>query len=146
MSAQSEHAYDDSNVFAKILREELPCHKVYENDDVLAFMDIMPRGDGHCLVIPKTPARNWLDASPQQLAAVAEAAQTIARAAMKAFGADGITIQQFNEAAGGQVVFHLHVHIIPRFDGVALRPHTGEMADQTQLAKHAEMLREALNG
>jgi len=144
MSTKPETAYDDSNVFAKILRGELPCHKVYENDDVLAFMDIMPRGDGHCLVIPKTPARNWLDASPQQLASVAEAAQTIARAAMKGFKADGITIQQFNEPAGGQVVFHLHVHVIPRFDGVALRPHTGEMADQEQLAQHAETLREAL--
>ncbi|HMB09975.1 HIT family protein [Saliniramus sp.] len=146
MSTQPETAYDDSNVFAKILRGELPCHKVYENDDVLAFMDIMPRGDGHCLVIPKTPARNWLDASAQQLASVAEAAQLVARAVMKAFKADGITIQQFNEPAGGQVVFHLHVHVIPRFDGVPLRPHTGEMADQAQLAQHAETLRAALPG
>ena len=144
MSTKPETAYDDSNVFAKILRGELPCHRVYENDDVLAFMDIMPRGDGHCLVIPKTPARNWLDASPQQLASVAEAAQTIARAAMKGFEADGITIQQFNEPAGGQVVFHLHVHVIPRFDRRAPASAYGEMADQAQLAEHAETLRKAL--
>lgn len=130
-------AYDPQNIFAKILRGEIPCHKVYETDAVLAFMDIMPRGDGHCLVIPKAPARNLLDASPQQLAEVAQATQIVARAAMKAFGADGCTIQQFNESAGGQVVFHLHVHVIPRFEGVAMKPHTGQMADQEILAQQA---------
>lgn len=139
-------AYDPQNIFAKILRGEMSCHKVYETDAVLVFMDIMPRGEGHCLVIPKTPARNFLDASPEQLADVAQATQIVARAAMKAFAADGVTIQQFNEAAGGQVVFHLHVHVIPRFDGVALRPHTGQMADQAALAEHAEKIRESLAG
>lgn len=139
-------AYDPQNIFAKILRGEMSCHKIYESDAVLAFMDIMPRGEGHCLVIPKTPARNLLDATPEQLAEVARATQFVARAAMKAFGADGVTIQQFNEPAGGQVVFHLHVHVIPRFDGVALRPHTGQMADQAVLADHAEKIREALAG
>ena len=137
-------AYDDSNVFAKILRGELPAHKLYEDEDTLAFMDIMPRGDGHCLVIPKRPARNILDVEPESLSAVMRTVQKLARAVKKAFGADGVTVQQFNEQAGGQIVFHLHVHVIPRFDGVSLRPHTGEMADQKVLAENAEKIRAAL--
>lgn len=137
-------AYDDQNVFAKILRGEMPAAKVYEDDRTLAFMDIMPRGDGHCLVIPKKPSRNILDVEHDSLAAVMRTVQKLARAAKAAFGADGVTVQQFNEEAGGQVVFHLHVHIIPRFDGVALRPHTGEMADQAVLAEQAEKIRAAL--
>lgn len=140
----SANAYDDSNVFAKILRGEMPAHKIYEDDDTFAFMDIMPRGDGHCLVIPKAPARNLLDASTDSLAAVMRTTQKVARAAKEAFSADGLTIQQFNEPAGGQVVFHLHVHIIPRFEGVALKPHTGEMADQGVLAEQAEKIRACL--
>ncbi len=137
-------AYDDSNVFAKILRGELPAHKIYEDADTFAFMDIMPRGDGHALVIPKKPARNLLDVDPDSLAAVMRTAQKVARAAMKAFDADGVTIQQFNESAGGQVVFHLHVHVIPRFEGVALKPHTGKMEEQDKLAADAAKLRAAL--
>ncbi|EKF19543.1 HIT family protein [Nitratireductor pacificus] len=137
-------AYDNDNIFARILRGELPSHKLYEDADTFAFMDIMPRGDGHCLVIPKKPSRNILDVDAGSLAAVMRTVQKLARAAKTAFGADGVTIQQFNEKAGGQVVFHLHVHIIPRFDGVALRPHTGEMADQTMLAEQAERIRAAL--
>lgn len=136
--------YDDNNVFAKILRGELPCHKVYETEHVLAFMDIMPRGDGHVLVVPKAKARNILDVQPDDLAELAKAVQVVARAAKEAFAADGLTIQQFNESAGGQVVFHLHVHIVPRFEGVPLKPHTGEMAPNDVLAKHAEKLRAAL--
>ena len=136
--------YDDSNVFAKILRGELPAHKVYEDANTLAFMDIMPRADGHTLVIPKTPARNVLDATPEQLAACMATAQTIARALMPAFNADGITIQQFSEPAGGQVVFHLHVHVIPRWDGVKLGPHTGAMEKPEVLTAHAEKIRKAL--
>ena len=139
-------AYDDENVFAKILRGDMPAHKVHENERTLAFMDIMPRGDGHVLVIPKARVRNLLDADDGTLAAVAAAAREIARAAMKAFGADGITVQQFNEPAGGQVVFHYHVHVIPRFDGVPLRPHTGEMEDDAKLSANAEKLRSALAG
>lgn len=138
--------YDDDNIFAKILRAEMPAQKVYEDDDTLAFMDIMPRGDGHTLVVPKTPARNILDADAETLASLMRTVQKIARASVGAFSADGVTIQQFNEPAGGQVVFHLHVHIIPRFDGVALRPHTGEMADQDVLAANAEKIRVALAG
>ena len=137
-------AYDPSNVFAKILRGEIPSHKLYEDDDTFAFMDIMPRGDGHCLVIPKQPSRNILDVEPQSLAAVARTVQKLARAVVKAFGADGVTIQQFNEPAGGQVVFHLHFHVIPRFDGVKLRPHTGDMADQDVLKQNADKIRKAL--
>jgi histidine triad (HIT) family protein len=137
-------AYDDSNVFAKILRGDLPAHKIYEDADTFAFMDIMPRGDGHALVIPKTPARNLLDVDPDSLAAVMRTAQKVARAAMKAFDADGVTIQQFNESAGGQVVFHLHVHVLPRFEGVALKPHSGKMEEQHKLAADAAKLRAAL--
>ena len=137
-------AYDDGNVFAKILRGEMPAHRLYEDADTLAIMDIMPRGDGHCLVIPKTPSRNIFDADPESLAAVMRSTQKVCRAVMKAFSADGVTVQQFNEPAGGQVVFHLHVHILPRFEGVALRPHTGAMEKPEVLAANAEKIREAL--
>jgi histidine triad (HIT) family protein len=136
--------YDEQNVFAKILRGEMPAHKVYEDDATLAFMDIMPRGEGHTLVIPKAPARNILDAEPQALADVIKTVQKIARAVKQAFSADGVTVQQFNEAAGGQVVFHLHVHVIPRFEGVAMRP-PGAMGDPQTLARNAEKIRAALS-
>jgi histidine triad (HIT) family protein len=135
--------YDDGNVFAKILRGEMPAHKVYEDEATLAFMDIMPRGEGHTLVIPKAPARNILDADPEALAAVIKTAQKVARAVKKAFDADGVTVQQFNEAAGGQVVFHLHVHVIPRFEGVPMKP-PGTMGDPEKLARNAEKIRSAL--
>lgn len=137
-------AYDDKNVFAKILRGEIPSHKLYEDEATFAFMDIMPRGEGHCLVIPKKPARNILDVAPESLAAVMTTTQKLARAVMKAFSADGVTIQQFNEPAGGQVVFHLHVHVLPRFDGVALKAHTGQMEKPEILSANAEKIRAAL--
>ena len=136
--------YDQTNVFARILRGELPAHKLYEDEDTLALMDIMPRGDGHCLVVPKKPSRNIFDVEPDSLAAVMRTTQKLARAAMKAFSADGVTVQQFNEPAGGQVVFHLHVHIIPRFEGVMLGPHTGAMEKPEVLAANAEKIRMAL--
>ncbi len=136
--------YDNDNVFAKILRGELPSHKVYEDDKTYALMDIMPRCDGHALVIPKAPSRNILDIAEADLAAVMSTVQRIARALKVAYDADGITIQQFNEPAGGQVVLHSHVHVLPRHEGQKLRPHTGEMADQDELAKHAQKLIEAL--
>lgn len=139
-------AYDATNVFAKILRGEMPAHRVYEDAETLAFMDIMPRADGHCLVIPKMPSRGLLDAEPAALAAVMATAKRVARGAMEAFSADGITLQQFNEAAGGQVVFHLHVHVLPRHEGVSLRPHTGTMADDGLLAEHAARLKSAIEG
>jgi histidine triad (HIT) family protein len=137
-------AYDPSNIFAKILRGELPAHRVYEDDRALAFLDIMPRAAGHTLVIPKNPARNLLDIDAGDLGHVAGIAQRIARAQMQAFGADGITVQQFNESAGGQVVFHLHVHVIPRHDGVAMKPPASEMAKPEDLAAAAEKIRAAL--
>ncbi|MEQ8784119.1 MAG: HIT family protein [Roseibium album] len=136
--------YDDQNVFAKILRGELPSHKIYEDDKTFVIMDIMPRGDGHILVIPKAPSRNILDIETDDLNAVMATVQKMAHTVIKAFGADGTTIQQFSEPAGGQVVFHTHVHVIPRFEGISLKPHTGEMADNDLLAGHAEKIRKAL--
>ena len=138
--------YDNSNVFARILRGELPANKVYEDEHAIAIMDIMPRADGHVLVIPKAPSRNMLDISAHDIGPLFVAVQKLARAAMKAFDADGVTIQQFNEPAGGQVVFHTHVHVIPRFDGMGLRPHTGQMADSERLAEHAFRIKSALGG
>ena len=137
-------AYDANNVFAKVLRGELPSTKVYEDDATLAFMDIMPRCEGHTLVIPKTPARNVLDASPAQLAACLATVQKIGRAHLKAFGAQGVTVLQFNEPAGGQVVFHLHFHVIPRFDGLPLAPHTGRMEKPELVAAAAAKIVQAL--
>ncbi len=136
-------AYDSDNVFAKILRGEIPSHKVYEDDAALAIMDIMPRTEGHVLVIPKKPARGLLDIAPDDLAALITRVQHVAKAVRQAFDADGITLQQFNESAGGQVIFHLHFHILPRFEGVALRP-PGTMGDQEKLKAQAEKIRAAL--
>jgi histidine triad (HIT) family protein len=138
--------YDPNNLFAKILRGELPAHKVYENDKVFAFLDIMPRAPGHTLVIPKAPARNILDIAADELAELFKATQTVARAAVKTFSADGVTIQQFNEAAGGQVVFHLHVHVIPRKIGVALKPPASFKEDPAVLSDQALKLAAALRG
>ncbi len=138
--------YDNDNVFAKILRGELPCHRVYEDDETFAFLDIMPRCDGHTLVVPKAPSRNILDIGIADMASIMATVQKIARAQIKAYDADGITIQQFNEGAGGQVVFHAHMHVLPRHEGVKLRPHTGEMADQDDLAANAKKLIKALDG
>ncbi|MEQ9693191.1 HIT family protein [Shimia sp. SDUM112013] len=136
-------AYDNDNIFAKILRGEIPSEKLYEDEDTYVFMDIMPRADGHCLVIPKTPCRNMLDASPEQMLACMKTVQKLSHACMKAFGAEGITLQQFNEAVGGQEVFHLHFHILPRHDGVKLRP-PGQMADFAVLKEQADKIRAAL--
>ncbi len=139
-------SYDPNNIFAKILRGELPCHKVYEDEHALAFLDIMPRAPGHTLVLPKAPARNLLDVDPADLAHVMQAAQRIARAAIKVFGADGITVQQFNESAGGQVVFHLHVHVIPRKAGVPLKPPASVKEEPSILSDQALKLAAALKG
>jgi histidine triad (HIT) family protein len=137
-------AYDPNNIFAKILRGELPCHKVYEDDKVLAFLDIMPRAPGHTLVLPKAPARNLLDVAADDLAAVMKAAQTIAKAGMAVFGADGVSIAQYNESAGGQVVFHLHVHVVPRKSGVPMKPPASEKEKPEVLADQALKLAAAL--
>jgi len=137
-------AYDPNNIFAKILRGELPCYKVYEDDKALAFLDIMPRAPGHTLVLPKAPARNILDVPADVLGHVAMVAQKVAKAGMKAFNADGVTIQQFNEGAGGQVVFHLHVHVIPRKQGVAMKPPASEKEKPDVLADHAKKIAAAI--
>lgn len=137
-------AYDPKNIFAAILKGQLPSHKVYEDERTYAMMDIMPRADGHVLVIPKAPSRNLLDMEAEDLSAVALTIKRVAVAAKQAFGADGITILQANESAGGQVVFHTHFHVLPRWDGVPLRPAAQEIASPDLLAGQAEKLRKAL--
>jgi len=136
-------SYDNDNIFAKILRGEIPSEKLYEDDDTYVFMDIMPRADGHCLIIPITPCRNMLDATPEQLTACLKTVQKMGHAVMEAFGAEGVTVQQFNEAAGGQEVFHLHYHVLPRHQGVKLRP-PGTMADFVVLKEQADKIRASL--
>lgn len=138
-------AYDDANVFAKILRGEIPAHVVYEDPATLAFMDVMPAVDGHVLVIPKAKARNILDIRPADLAAVVTTVQKMALATKKAFLADGVTIQQFNETAGGQEVFHLHFHVMPRQSADTIRRLPRPFADHKILAAHAEKIRAALD-
>ncbi|SCW96239.1 HIT family protein [Ancylobacter rudongensis] len=139
-------AYDPGNIFAKILCGEIPAHKVYEDERVLAFLDIMPRAAGHALVIPKAPARNLLDVEASDLAAVMAVAQRIAQAQMKVFAAEGITLSQHNEKAGGQEVFHLHVHVIPRHAGVDLRAPLSYKEAPEVLAEQAARLKTALMG
>jgi len=138
--------YDRNNVFAKVLRGELPSHKIYEDEDTFAFLDIMPRSDGHALVITKEEARDLFDVSPEALAKLMAVVQKLAPKIKDAMGADGVLIAQFNGAAAGQTVFHLHVHIIPRKEGVELKPHAGKMADQAALAATAEKIRKKLEG
>jgi histidine triad (HIT) family protein len=137
--------YDPNNIFAKILRGELPAYKVYEDDKAVVFLDIMPRTPGHALVLPKAAARNILDVNADDLAHVMKLAQKVAQASIKAFGAQGVTIQQFNEGAGGQVVFHLHVHVIPRHDGVPMKPPATHRERPEVLAEHASKLTAALS-
>ena len=139
-------AYDSNNPFAKILRGEFPSYKVYEDEHVLAFLDIMPRVPGHTLVIPKAPARNILDIKVEDYLHVARATHKIAAAAKKAFNADGITIQQFNEPAGGQVVFHLHMHVIPRKAGIPMKPPASEKERPDVLSDQSLKLAAALKG
>lgn len=136
-------AYDPNNIFGKILRGEIPAHKVYEDDIALAFMDIMPRAEGHVLVIPKENTRDLFDVSPQTLSALIKRVQHVAGVVRTALAADGMTLHQFSESAGGQVIFHLHFHILPRWEGVALRP-PGVMADDAKLAAQAEKIRAAM--
>ncbi|RTL91368.1 MAG: HIT family protein [Hyphomicrobiales bacterium] len=139
-------AYDPGNIFAKILRGEIPSHRVYEDDAVVAFMDVMPQGTGHTLVVPKAPSRNMLDADPATLGPLFAVVQKVAVAVKKAFNADGVTLMQFNEPASGQTVYHLHVHVIPRFEDVPLKPHSGQMEKPEALAENAGKIRAALAG
>ncbi|MBW9117510.1 HIT family protein [Rhizobium cauense] len=136
--------YDSNNIFAKILRGEIPSHRIYEDDDTVAFMDVMPQAPGHVLVVPKAPSRNLLDADPAVLAKTIPVVQKIATAVKEAFDADGVFVCQFNEPAAGQTVFHLHFHVIPRYEGAALRPHSGQMEDNAVLAANAEKIRAEL--
>jgi histidine triad (HIT) family protein len=137
-------AYDRNNVFAKILRGEIPSHKVYEDAQTLAFMDVMPQADGHTLVIPKVEAESLLDAPPEALAATIVTTQRVARAVKVAFATPGILIAQLNGSAAGQSVFHVHFHIVPRRAGLDLRLHAREMADPAVLAAHAARIRAAV--
>jgi len=137
-------SYDSSNIFARIIRGEIPAHRVYEDADVLAMMDLFPQSRGHLLVIPKAASRNLLDADPAGLAKLLQHVQRLARAAHKALGADGIRIAQFNEAPAGQSVFHLHFHVIPVYEGVALAAHAGGKAEDADLAALARAIAEAL--
>lgn len=137
--------YDDENIFAKILRGEIPSAKVFENEQVLVFMDIMPRSSGHLLVIPKSKARNILDINIEQLHAVIDTVQMMAKLVMKALKADGVTIQQFNEAPGGQEVFHLHFHVIPRYSGERMGPPGQMVKDMSVLADQAKKISKLLD-
>lgn len=137
-------SYDNNNIFAKILRGEIPSHNVYEDADIVAFMDVMPQAPGHVLIVPKAASRNILDADPAVLSRLMPVVQRIARAAKAAFSADGISVFQYNEPAGGQSVFHLHFHVVPRHDGVPMKPHTGGMEKPEVLAANAEKIRKAL--
>lgn len=136
--------YNPDNIFTKIIAGDIPSHKVFEDDQVLSFMDVNPQSDGHTLVIPKVGSRNLLDADPEILAQTIIKVQTIAKAIKEAMNADGLRIVQFNEEAAGQTVFHLHFHIIPIYQGKTLKPHTGEMADHAVLADQAKTIAAAL--
>jgi len=138
--------YDPNNIFAKILRGEAPCTKVYEDDLSLAFLDVMPRADGHTLVIPKVPARNIFDIAAEDLARFMPAVQKVARAVKAGMGAEGLTVQQFNEVAGGQQVFHLHFHVLPRWTGVPVRPPGGPFQNAESVRPHAERIIAAFAG
>ncbi len=134
-------SYDPNNIFTKIMRGEVPSHKLFDDEHSFAFMDIMPQVDGHCLVIPKTGSRGLLDAQSATLSHLMQTVQRVAKAAVAGMGADGFQLRQYNEVAAGQTVFHLHFHILPMREGDLVRPHGGKMADQSVLAAQAEKIR-----
>ena len=138
------NAYETNNIFAKILRGDIPCEKVFEDEHTIAFMDIMPQSDGHLLVVPKSPSIGLLDAKPEVLGPLFNAVQRLANAAKSAFKAEGVSIMQFNGSAAGQTVFHLHVHIIPRYEGLSLRAHGEEGALSHKIKENADKIREFL--
>jgi histidine triad (HIT) family protein len=138
-------AYDKDNTFARIIRGEIPCHKVYEDDETLAFMDIMPQAEGHTLVVPKAAGEDIYATTPEAVAAAIRTAQKVARAVRKAFSPPGVMIAQLNGKAAGQSVFHLHFHVIPRYAGRNLGIHAADKADPARLAEHAARIREALS-
>ncbi|RCL00791.1 MAG: histidine triad (HIT) family protein [Candidatus Tokpelaia sp. JSC188] len=136
--------YDENNIFAKILRNEIPSICVYEDETTVAFMDLMPQEIGHTLVIPRKPSRNLLDAAPETLTDIIRVVQKISKASKKAFDSDGITVMQFNEAASGQTIYHLHFHIIPCFDNTPLKYHANKIADKVEIEKAAKKIRSVL--
>jgi len=136
--------YDPSNIFAKILKGELPCHKVHEDDKALVMMDIFPQSRGHTLIVPKAASRNLLDADPEALSALMPLVQRVAKAVKAATNADGLRLAQFNEAPAGQTVFHLHFHIIPVYEGTPLGAHAGGKADDAELSALAKDIAAAL--
>lgn len=138
-------AYDDNNIFAKILRGDAPCLKVHEDDHTLAFMDVMPQSEGHTLVIPKYPAENLFDLDPDYAVAMARTVKKLAPAVKQAVNAPGLMIAQLNGAQAGQTVFHIHTHIIPRWNGIEMKLHAREMADIKELEKLAEKIKAALS-
>lgn len=132
--------YDPSNIFGKILRGELPAHKVHEDETAIVMMDLFPQSRGHTLIVPRAPSRNLLDADPDVLSALMPLVQRVAKAVKKATGADGLRLVQFNEAPAGQTVFHLHFHLIPIYEGVALGAHGGGKAEESELAELARAI------
>jgi histidine triad (HIT) family protein len=137
--------YDPQNIFAKMLRGEMGCVKAFEDDIALAIMDVFPQSPGHTLVLPKAPARHFLDLPTEKVGPYLERVQRVARAVRKAFDPDGLVVTQFNGSAGGQTVFHLHFHILPRYEGAELKPHrAGGMADQEALKAQAAKIAAAL--
>jgi histidine triad (HIT) family protein len=138
--------YDEANIFAKIIRGEIPAVKIYEDEAILAFMDVFPQSPGHCLVISKTAkARNLFDIAQQDLTTIMLAVHKVAGAVNDSLKPDGVVITQFNGAPAGQTVFHLHVHIIPRYEGVGLKGHGhGQMADMDDLKATASKIAAAL--
>ena len=139
-------SYDVNNPFARILRGEAPASMVYEDEHAIAFMDLMPQVEGHTLVIPRAPCRDLFDVDPNVLAGTMRATRTVATAVKSTFGAPGIMIAQLSGAAAGQTVFHLHFHILPRFEGIEFRLHAAVMEDRATLDAHAERIRSALAG
>lgn len=140
-------AWDANNLFARMVRGEIPCIRLHEDADTLAFMDIMPQSPGHCLVIPKVAGENLLDTPPESAAAAIRTTQRIARAAQAGLGASGVIVSQFNGPAAGQTVFHLHFHVIPVYGaGGALKLHAREKADPAVLEQQAAKIRAALAG
>ncbi len=137
-------AYDPNNIFARIVRGEIPCVRVYEDADTLAFMDLMPQSEGHALIVPKVAGENLLDTPPESVAAAIRTTQRIARAAKAAFGPPGLIITQFNGPAAGQTVFHLHFHVIPVYTEAGLRLHAREKVSADVLEANAARIRAAL--
>ena len=138
-------AYDNQNIFAKILRGEAEAFTVYENDDCLAFLDVMPQTDGHTLVLPRAPAQDLFDLEDRLLASLMQSVRHVARGVRSAFSPDGIKLLQFNGEAAGQTVFHLHIHIVPCYRDRQPQSHGREMARAEVLEQHAEKIRTALD-